>query len=87
MSNPPTVTITSPADPSTYNLGRSVSFAGTAGDAEDGDPTASLSWTSDLGAAIGSDGSFETSTLSTGTHPFTAAVTDAMGLPATRTSR
>ncbi|MCP3960810.1 MAG: DNRLRE domain-containing protein, partial [bacterium] len=49
-------------------------------DPEDGDVTASLSWTSSLDGAIGSGGSFSTSGLSAGTHVITASVTDAGGL-------
>ncbi|MCP3961800.1 MAG: hypothetical protein GY719_28490, partial [bacterium] len=76
----PSVSITAPADGSGSNVGASVSFAGTASDPEDGDVTASVSWTSGLDGAIGSGGSFSTSGLSAGTHVITASVTDAGGL-------
>ncbi|MCP4662096.1 MAG: S8 family serine peptidase [bacterium] len=77
----PTVTITAPADGSSYTEGDSVTFTGTAGDVEDGDLTASLAWTSSLDGSIGSGGSFSTSTLSVGVHTITAAVTDSGSLP------
>ncbi len=77
----PTVTITAPADGSTFTQGTSIAFTGTASDPEDGDIAASLAWTSSVDGAIGSGGSFSTSALSVGTHTITAAVTDSGGLP------
>ena len=59
--------------------GVSNTFTGDATDAEDGDLTASLAWTSDLDDAIGSGGSFTTSGLSVGSHTITASVTDSGG--------
>jgi hypothetical protein len=79
-NTPPTVTITAPADPTTVEVGTSVTFTGTATDAEDGNLTASLSWSSNLDGPIGSGGSFSTSSLSVGTHTVTASVTDSGGL-------
>jgi hypothetical protein len=76
----PSVTITAPADGSTFTEGTSVGFSGTASDAEDGDLSSSLSWSSDLDGAIGSGASFSTSTLSVGSHTVTASVTDSGGL-------
>ena len=76
----PTVTITSPADGSSFNSGDSVSFAGTANDTEDGDISANLSWSSSIDGNIGSGASFSTSSLSVGTHTITASVTDSGGL-------
>ncbi len=75
----PTVTITAPADGSSFAEGTSIAFSGSASDLEDGDLTASLSWTSDLDGPIGSGGSFS-ATLSVGTHTVNAAVTDSGGL-------
>jgi len=80
-NTPPTVTITAPADGTTVTEGDSVSFSGTATDAEDGPLTSSLSWSSSLDGVIGSGGSFSTSTLSVGSHTITASVTDSGGLP------
>jgi hypothetical protein len=84
-NTPPSVTITAPPDPSTFNQGDSVSFAGTATDAEDGNLSANLAWTSNLDGAIGSGASFSTSTLSVGTHTITASVTDSGGAPGSDT--
>ena len=75
----PTVTITAPADGSSFDDGEMITFTGTASDTEDGDLTSSLSWTSDLDGAIGSGGSFST-TLTVGTHTITASVTDSGSL-------
>ena len=43
----PTVSITAPADGTTEDTGTSVTFSGSASDPEDGDLTASLTWSSD----------------------------------------
>ncbi len=75
----PAVNITAPADGSSSNQGDSVGFAGNANDAEDGDLTSSLAWTSSIDGSIGSGGSFSTSTLSAGSHTITASVTDSGG--------
>jgi hypothetical protein len=78
---PPEVTITSPADGTTVDVGDPVSFAGTATDAEDGNITGSLSWTSDVDGTIGGGAGFTTSGLSEGVHVITASVTDSGGAP------
>lgn len=72
----PVVTISSPSSGTSVTQDDSVLFTGSANDAEDGDLTASLSWTSSLDGAIGTGGSFSTSALSVGTHTITALVTD-----------
>ncbi len=78
VNNPPSVSITSPADGASFDSGASVTFEGTASDTEDGDLTSDLSWTSDIDGAIGTGGSF-TTTLSDGSHTITASVTDSDG--------
>ncbi|UCH82333.1 MAG: hypothetical protein JSW20_06780, partial [Nitrospiraceae bacterium] len=75
----PVVTITMPSNGSMINLGDTVTFTGTALDAEDGDLTGSMVWTSSLDGPIGSGGLFLTSTLSLGTHIITASVNDSGG--------
>jgi hypothetical protein len=75
-NNAPVVTITGPADGSTFEAGASISFAATANDAEDGNISANLSWSSSVDGAIGSGTSFATSTLSMGTHTIIASVVD-----------
>ncbi len=75
----PAVDITAPANGSSFPEGTSIAFAGSADDAEDGDLTAGLAWSSNLDGAIGTGGAFST-TLSAGTHTVTASVTDSGGL-------
>lgn len=79
-NTPPTVTITAPANGSSFTQGTSVAFSGTATDIESGTLTAGLAWTSNLDGAIGTGGSFS-AVLSVGTHTVTASVTDGSGLP------
>jgi len=74
-NEPPTVSITSPADGSTFDSGANILFEGTASDTEDGDLTAGLAWTSSIDGPIGTGGSFS-AILSDGTHTITASVTD-----------
>lgn len=76
----PTVTISSPANGTTVTQGTSVSFSGSANDAQDGNISASLVWTSSINGQIGTGASFSTSGLSTGTHTITARATDSGGL-------
>ncbi|MBN2271395.1 MAG: Ig-like domain-containing protein [Sedimentisphaerales bacterium] len=78
QNDPPTVSITSPADGSTFESGAVISFEGTAYDTEDGDLTANLVWTSDRDGMIGTGGSFS-AILSDGNHIITASVTDSGG--------
>lgn len=77
-NDPPTVSITSPADGSEFNSGATILFEGTASDTEDGNLTGSLVWTSSIDDQIGTGGSFST-TLNDGTHTITASVTDSGG--------
>lgn len=78
-NTPPVVTITSPANGARFNSGTAISFSGSATDAEDGDLTSGLVWTSSLNGPIGTGGSFS-AVLSDGTHTLTAAATDTGGL-------
>ncbi len=80
-NTPPNVSITSPANGSTFTQGDTINFAGTAIDSEDGNISANLGWSSNLDGVIGSGASFSTSTLSVGFHTITASVTDSGGLP------
>ena len=81
----PTATITAPADGGSFQQDTPVTFAGTASDAEQGDLTASLVWTSNTQGTIGSGGTFTRSNLTLGTHIITATVTDSGGLQGTAT--
>jgi hypothetical protein len=59
--------------------GTSITFTGSATDAEDGDISASISWSSDLDGGLGS-GASVAATLSVGTHTITATATDSGSL-------
>ena len=76
----PIVTISAPANGSTFVVGDPITFTGTAMDFEDGVLTATMEWTSNRDGTIGSGGSFTTTALSSGTHTITASVTDTGGL-------
>ncbi len=79
----PVVTISAPADGSSFTEGDSVIFMAAASDTEDGDLSASLIWTSSLNGALNGGAaaaSFSTSTLSVGTHTITATATDSGAL-------
>jgi hypothetical protein len=81
----PAVTISAPGDGSTSIATDSLTFTGSATDAEDGDLSASLAWSSDVDGPIGSGVSFSTSVLSVGPHVITASVVDAHGAPGSAT--
>jgi hypothetical protein len=76
----PSVSISSPANGSTVTPGTSVTFTGSATDAQDGNISASLVWTSSLQGQIGTGASFARNDLVLGTHTITAQVTDSGGL-------
>ncbi|HWU86533.1 MAG TPA: M20/M25/M40 family metallo-hydrolase [Kofleriaceae bacterium] len=81
-NTPPTVSISAPANGSSFPQGTAVTLTGTASDAQDGSLSASIRWTSNLDGSLGS-GASRSVTLSVGTHTIQAAVTDAGGLTAT----
>ncbi|HEX2121044.1 MAG TPA: M36 family metallopeptidase [Thermoanaerobaculia bacterium] len=80
VNTAPSVTITAPANNSSFVQGSSVTFSGTAADAEDGTISSSLSWSSSRDGALGSGASITTSALTVGTHTITARATDSGGL-------
>ena len=76
----PKVTIMAPADRSSFNQYDSITFRGSAIDAEDGNISGNLSWVSNLDGAIGTGATFSTSTLSEGTHTITVSAKDSGNL-------
>jgi hypothetical protein len=80
-NNAPTAAISSPLNNATYDFGGAVTFSGSANDAQDGNLTAAMRWTSNLDGQIGTGGSFSR-TLSSGVHTITASVTDSGGVTA-----
>ncbi len=75
----PVVSMTSPSDGTSVTVGDSIEFAASASDAEDGDVSASLAWSSDIDGDIGSGSTFSFAGLSVGPHVITATATDSMG--------
>jgi len=75
----PVVSISSPANGSSFVSGASIPFAGTATDAQDGDVTAPLVWTS-VPTGVSNTGDSFSTTLSDGTYVITATATDSGGL-------
>ena len=80
VNDPPTVSITSPVGGSSVSFGDPVDLIGTAGDAEDGDLTSLIAWSSDLDGVLGGGGSVTRSDLSEGTHTLSADVADSGSL-------
>jgi hypothetical protein len=83
VNSAPAVTISSPANGSSYASGAAITFTGSANDTQDGPLTAALAWTSSRDGAIGLGGSF-TRTLSAGTHTIKATAVDSGGLTTVR---
>jgi thermitase len=79
-NNPPSVSITSPANGAWFASGATIAFFGAATDTEDGSLSGSLVWTSNKDGEIGTGGSTSTKSLNGGTHTITASVTDSGGL-------
>lgn len=73
----PTLTITSPTDSTSVEEGTTLTFSGTAQDAEDGNISVNIVWNSSLDGQI-----TNSTTLSIGTHTITASVRDNGGLMA-----
>ena len=78
-NTPPTITMLAPADGSTFVQGSTINFEANASDAEDGNRTQSIQWTSSINGPIGTGGAFSTAALSVGTHIITATVQDSSG--------
>ena len=83
-NNAPTVEITAPANNAEFATGTSITFTGSASDAEDGDLATSIVWSSSIDGTLGTAPGIVT-TLSDGTHTITAKVTDSGGKTASVT--
>lgn len=78
-NTPPTISVLAPAEGSMFTKGTAINFQAIASDAEDGDRTSNIQWTSNLNGTIGTGGSFSSSTLLVGTHQIVATVHDTAG--------
>ena len=78
MNEPPAVTITSPSANATYSAGEPIVLAASATDAEDGDLTPDITWSSSLDGALSPSPAGQV-LLSVGAHELTARVTDSAG--------
>lgn len=81
----PTLEILAPANGGTSLQGQPLELSAVANDAEDGDLSSSVLWTSSKDGVIGAGSPFVTSSLHSGIHVITAKVTDAVGNSTTRT--
>jgi hypothetical protein len=75
----PAITIASPSNGITVTVGSTVTFTGSANDAQQGNLSSSLVWRSNLDGQIGTGSTFNRS-LTTGIHTITATATDSGGL-------
>ncbi|MBK7949336.1 MAG: DUF1929 domain-containing protein [Deltaproteobacteria bacterium] len=72
----PVVVVTGPADGASAPAGIPIDLTAEATDAEEGDLTGAIVWSSDRDGVLGAGGSLQVNGLSVGTHVLTAAVTD-----------
>jgi predicted CXXCH cytochrome family protein len=79
MNTLPVVTISAPANNSTFAKNTPITFTGTAIDGQDGDISTGLLWYSNLTGPLGTGASLTTSDLLPGTHIITAQSTDSAG--------
>ena len=69
-----------------FLFGAPVTLDGSASDAEDGDISTSIAWSSDLDGQFGTGSSVTVSSLSVGTHAITALIQDSNGSQSTSTT-
>lgn len=81
VNTAPQLVINSPGNGGNYNDQQSITLAATATDAEDGNISQSIVWSSSLDGQLGS-GSNQSVNLSAGSHTLTAIVSDSGGLSA-----
>lgn len=79
MNQPPVVSIANPTDGSSYTINDTVVLTGTATDAEDGDISTNVDWTSNIEGALGTGESLSVTGLMLGNHIITAEVSDSAG--------
>jgi hypothetical protein len=79
VGSPPVPMIISPSHGDIFSIGETITFNGSANDAEDGNLSNNLEWYSDLDGSLGTGASISVSNLSPGTHVITAQVIDSDG--------
>ena len=72
----PTLSISGPADKSSFEPGENITFTGKANDTEDGDISSAITWSSDLDGLLGNGSRIDVDTLSEGVHSVTALIAD-----------
>lgn len=77
-NNPPVINVTSPADAAGFLDTDTVNLTASASDAEDGDVSASLAWSSSIDGALGSGPALAVQ-LTEGTHTLTVTAVDSGG--------
>jgi hypothetical protein len=82
VTTTPIVTITAPPDGQTVTAGEPLTLTATADDAEDGDLSAGVTWTSSRDGLLGTGPSITRSDLSVGIHVLTASAADSHGIGA-----
>lgn len=82
---PPVITLSSPLAGATFEIGQTVTFAGTATDDRDGNVTNLIQWNDNQNGLLYTGGTFTINTLSLGAHSTTASVTDSDGLTGSQT--
>ena len=87
INNPPELTITSPENGSSVEVGSDVVFAGNASDVEDGSLSDLIDWRSSIDGALGTGQSITLSDLAVGEHTISAGVTDSLGESVSRELR
>jgi hypothetical protein len=80
----PTVTISSPSNGASFSAGSTVTFNGSASDAEDGTLSSSIVWSSSIDGPLGM-GATVSRTLSSGSHTIAAQVSDRTGATVSKT--
>jgi len=84
-NEPPSLTIITPGEGSTYARAQTVSFIGEATDAVDGNISYKITWTSSLDGSLGTGATVTRANMTLGTHTITASVTDNNGNTISRT--
>lgn len=80
LNQPPTVTITSPTDGASFNVGDTVPLLGAATDPQDGQLSGkSLVWTTASGMSLGTGSSLQLDSLPTGQYTIILTATDSNG--------